>query len=102
MKIIEKLSDMITDEIEDAREYVQCALMKKTEMPRLADVFYRISEEEMKHMTLLHNEVVDIIETYRKEHGDPPEAMLAVYDYLHEKHIDDAAEVKAMQTMYKG
>lgn len=101
MKIIEWLSDKIADEISDARCYIKKALMLKTDYPRLADVLSRISEEEMKHMALLHNEVVDIIEEYRKEKGEPPEPMMAVYEYLHKKQIDGGAEVKAMQTMYK-
>ena len=29
------------------------------------------------------------------------EAMMAVYEYLHERHIDKASEVKAIQAMYK-
>ena len=52
-------------------------------------------------MALLHNEVVDIIESYRREKGEPPEAMLAVYEYLHKRQIDRSGEVKALQAMYK-
>lgn len=102
MKIIQELCDMIDDEICDARKYAKCALKKKEEYPHLADTFYKLSEEEMKHMALLHTEVVTIIEQYRKEKGEPPEAMMAVYDYLHKKSIDKAAEVKTLQAMYKG
>ncbi len=64
----------------------------------MADLFYRLSGEEMN---LLHNEAVTIIEKYRREHGEPPVAMMAVYDYLHEKQIDAAAEVKTKQAMFK-
>lgn len=101
MKIIEKLSSMIEDEIADARKYAKCALSYKEDMQNLADTFMKLSEEEMKHMALLHNEVVDIIEEYRKNEGEPPAEMLAVYEYLHNKQIDKSAEVKAMQSMYK-
>ena len=101
MKIIEWLSDKIADEISDAECYAKIALMLKVDYPRLADVLERISEEEMNHMALLHTETVDIIEAYRKEKGEPPEPMMAVYEYLHKKQIDRSAEVKAMHTMYK-
>lgn len=59
-----------------------------------------LSAEEMKHMQMLHNQVVKLIENYRKEKGEPPTSMLAVYDYLHEKFIEEAKEVKMMQQMY--
>lgn len=59
-----------------------------------------LSAEEMKHMQMLHNQVVKLIENYRKEKGEPLASMLAVYDYLHEKFIEEAKEVKMMQQMY--
>ena len=42
-----------------------------------------------------------IIEQYRKDKGDPPAAMLAVYEYLHKQQIARAAEVKNLQDMFK-
>lgn len=56
----------------------------------------------MRHMTLLHGEVAGVIQKYRQEHGEPPVEMKAVYDYLHEKQIGKAADVKRMQEMYRG
>ena len=101
MKIIQWLSDKIDEEIGDAKCYCVKAIEVKIDMPKLSETLFKLSEEEMKHMSLLHNEVVDIITTYRKEHGEPPADMLAVYEYLHKKQIDKSAEVKAMQTMYR-
>ena len=101
MKIIEWLSERIDDEIEDAKVYAEHALLNKQEFPHLSDVLIKISEEELKHMALLHNEVVDIIENYRKTNGDPPPEMLAVYEYLHKKQIEKTANVKAMQSQYR-
>ena len=101
MKVIEWLSDRIEEEIDDGHVYIEKAMMVKQDFPKLADTLAKISEEEMRHMALLHNEVVDIIEDYRKKNGEPPKDMLAIYEYLHKKQIDKSAEVKAMQTMYR-
>lgn len=101
MTIIKKLSEMIADEIEDAERYAKCALNHKEDHPALADLFHRLSGDELQHANLLHEKVVGLIEDYREEHGDPPEAMLAVYNYLHEKQIEETAEVKRLRAMYK-
>lgn len=102
MTIIKKLSEMIEDELEGAEHYAKCAVKYKEENPTLAKTFYDISTDEMRHVGLLHAEVVTLIETYRREHGEPPTAMKAVYDYLHEKHIEEANEVKMLQSQYRG
>ena len=101
MQIIQKLSDMISEEIGDSCKYAKCALKWKDDNRGLADVFNSLSVDEMRHMQILHGEVVKIIDQYRKEHGEPPAEMLAVYNYLHDQQIDDAADVKAMQMLYK-
>ena len=101
MKLIEKLSDKISEEIHDAKEYAKMALEYKDERPDLARTLYAISTEEMGHMSRLHEAVVDIIEQYRKTNGEPPASMLAVYDYLHKQQIDKAAEAKSLQDLYK-
>ena len=100
MKIIKELSDYIEDELCDAEKYIKKALTIKEEYPDVAELMNMLSAEEMKHMNLLHNQVVKLIEAYRKSEGEPPAEMLAVYDYLHEKFIEFAKEIKIMQQMY--
>mgnify|MGYP004717518925 FL=1 len=102
MKLIEKLSAMVDEEIEDAKKYAKCALKYKDERPALAKTFFDLSGEEMRHMSMLHAEVEAVIQKYRQEHGEPPEKMQAIYDYLHEKQIERAADVRRLQDMYRG
>ena len=102
MKIIETLSEKISEEIHDAKEYAKMAIENRDMFPDLAKTLYDLSTEEMGHMFRLHSAVAEIIEQYRKDKGEPPEAMLAVYEYLHKMQIEQAAEVKRLQEMFKG
>lgn len=101
MTIIKKLSEMISEEIEDACRYADCANLHKDDDPQLAETFFRLSLDELQHMSLLHDQVVRIIAEYRRTKGDPPEGMMAVYEYLHKRHIERAGEAKAKQMLYK-
>lgn len=102
MKIIKTITEMINEELEGAEEYAKQANKYKDERPALAKIFYDMSADEMKHIDALHDEVVDIITAYRKEKGEPPAEMQAVYDWEHEKQIEKANKVKMYQTQYRG
>ena len=92
---------MIEEETQDAEKYAKCALKYKDDYFSLSRLFFSLSQEEMEHMGKLHDAVVEIINKYRDEHGEPPAEMKAVYDYLHERQIEEAKEVKEYQEMYK-
>ncbi len=101
MKVIQELSEKIEEELSDANKYIKCALHYKEEDPKLAQLYFTLSLEEMKHMNMLHEEVKRIIAEYRAKNGEPPAVMLALYNYEHEKHIKRAAKIKAKQESYK-
>ena len=101
MKTIELLVDKIDEELSDAKGYIKKALEYKERDKALADMFYRLSSDEMTHMDMLHKQVVEIIMDYKRKNGEPPAAMEAVYEYLHKRHVAKAAEITNMQNLYK-
>ena len=101
MKLIQILEEKIEDEIHDIKEYAQMAAELKEEHPAMAQVLYNISVQEDAHQAALHKEVVKIIEDHRRMHGEPPAAMMAVYEYVHQKHIDALADARRYQDVYK-
>lgn len=101
MKLIRDLEEAISDEISDIKKYSRWAADLKESHPTLAQVLYNISVQEDGHQAALHNEVVNIIEEHRRTHGEPPAAMMAVYDFIHKQHIDKLAEARMYQDVYK-
>ena len=100
MKLIRDLEEMIEDEIHDIKKYAKYAAEVKDQYPGLAQTLYTLSTQEASHQAALHAEVVKIIEEHRRMHGDPPAAMMAVYDYVHKKHIEQMAEARRYQEEY--
>lgn len=101
MKLIRELEEMIEDEVHDVKKYAKMAVELKAEHPQLAQVLYTISTQEEGHQQMLHDEVVKIIDNHRKMHGEPPATMMAVYEYVHKKHIDKLADAKRYQDIYR-
>ena len=102
MKIIKCISEKIDEELHDADAYIDLAMKWKADEPETADLFYELSTEEMGHVDKLHDEVKELIDEYRKEHGEPPKEMMVLYEYLHEKHIATAMNIRVKHGIYKG
>ena len=100
MEIIKKIVSKIDDELEDAQKYINCAYKVREEYPTLADTYYKLSLEEMKHMTMLHDEVTRLINEYKKDH-EVPAAMQTLYDYVHEREVKWASKIKSKQDNFK-
>lgn len=99
MKIIKCLAENIREEMHDAEKYAKMALEYKEQFPEMLDTFLTLSRQEVSHANMLHNHIVSLIRDYRAKNGDPPAGMMAVYDWEHEKMIDNMAKVKALQEM---
>lgn len=96
MKIIQKLSDMIDEEITDAWKYARCYQMHKEDDMELARTFSQLSLEELTHVDRLHLQVVRLIKEYREKNGEPPEHMMFIYNYLHERNIQKVADIRLL------
>ena len=101
MQLIKKLSKMIEEELNDAEKYARCALNYKDDRPAIAEMFYSLSLEEMKHMQQLHNSVTKLIEDTKTSERIIPAGMVEMYEYVHEQEIEHASEVRVLQTMFR-
>lgn len=100
MKIIKCLSEQIECTLDAAEENIKNAVKYQEEFPIAAKAFYNQSVLLMDSIKGQHDAVVAIIDTYKKEKGEPPAPMMAIYNYLHERHINKAAAIKNLQDMY--
>ena len=100
MEIIKKIASNIDEELGDAQKYIDCAYKEKDKYPTLADLYFKLSIEEMKHVDMLHDEVVRIISEYKKT-NEVPIAMQAIYDYIHEREMEWASKIKYKQDHFR-
>lgn len=100
MTEIKQLMEHIEEELEDAHTYAALALEYKTKDPTTSELYHKLSEEEMDHMRRLHKAVERLIDSYRRQKGEPPAAMMAVYDHLHKRAIAQAEKVGVLQALY--
>jgi ferritin len=101
MKEMELLADKIAEELNYAERYIRLALEYRDELPAMSKTFYDLSNDEMNHANLLHKQTVQLIDEYRRNHGDPPADMQSIYDYLHKKHMEHAHDIRIWQDSYK-
>lgn len=101
MKLIQEIEEMIEDEIHDVKKYAKMAAELKPEHPSLAQVLYTISTQEDAHQAALHTEAVKIIDEYKRTKGEPPASMMAVYEFLHKRHIEKLEEARRYHDLYK-
>ena len=101
MVIIQNISHDIKEKIHDADKDIRKAIDIKYEYPSLANDYYEFSVERMQEAMDLHSEVVKIIDEYRKENGEPPATMSALWDFSHKIIMEEADDVKILQEHYK-
>ena len=99
---IQVMSDRIAEEIEDAEKYIRDAMNNLDRNPDDADMYRKLSEDELNHADILHTAVVKKIKKWKEDTGkEVPPDMQARYDVLHQEHMKKANKVKLMIQVYK-
>lgn len=101
MKLIADMVDEIMEEYDGAEKYAKKAVRFQTDRPALSRKYLNMAKQELEHGDNLHAEIVAVIQEYRAKNGQPPEAMMMVYEWEHKKMIDHVARVKALLAMVK-
>ena len=96
MKLIKTIVTQIQMEIDAAEDYAESALEVKEKDSTLKEMYIKLANAELDHVDILHNAVVRIIDKHRMEKGEPPKEMLAIWEWEHEKQIEEVIEIKMM------
>lgn len=101
MKELKEIIRDIGAKLEDAECYAKEAVKHKEQFPALASTYARIAQDELNHVDMLHRHAVEMIESKERSGAEAPASMRAVWEWEHEKQIDEAADVRRLLDMYK-
>nr|DAI11971.1 MAG TPA: Rubrerythrin [Caudoviricetes sp.]DAM55826.1 MAG TPA: Rubrerythrin [Caudoviricetes sp.] len=96
-----KLMDLCWDEIHDAQKYALLANQYKCTNRELADLYFKLSGEEMDHMARLQAMAFRLLDQERNAGRDDDGKIQAVVEHLHCRNLDAAADVGIMQGLYR-
>jgi len=101
MKELKEVIRDIEEILDSAEMYAKEAVKHKTQYPSLAGVYCRIAQDDLSHVDMLHKQAVEMIGEQKRSGVTVPESMQAVWDFEHERQIEDVADVKRLIDMYK-
>lgn len=99
---MDKLMDLVCDEIRDAKRYAKLALEYRDTDKDLADLYYRLSGEELDHANRLHVQVVRLLDTQQRIGTNGVDVNKAIYEHLRKRNVENISEVGVLQALYKG
>lgn len=101
MKILKDLISKMDDTLNEIEFYGEKAHHLKAEHKSLADTYIKIAEIHIEVYKMLHDRAVALINEKKQNGAEPPPAMLAIWDYEHEKLIKEFSEARFLVEEYK-
>lgn len=94
MSEIKGIVERIPEELADAKYYANMAEVFKEKDPAFSRLLVELSNAELGHADKLHTQATTVIETYRKEYGEPDARMLKRFNEKHIQCMEKAASIK--------
>lgn len=101
---MQELKEIICDiggMLESAECYAKEAVKHKEQFPALAATYARLAQDGLSHVDMLHRHAVEMIESKERSGAEAPASMRAVWDWEHNKQIEEAANIRRLLDMYK-
>lgn len=100
MKILVSLIEKANDTLEEIEWYAEKAHHLRIDHKNLADTYIEIADLHIGIFNMLHKRMVELIDEERKK-GMPPQEMVVIWNYEHEKIMKEFAESKFLVDDYK-
>ena len=101
MKLLKDLINKADDTLEEIEWYGEKAHQLRIDHKSLADTYIKVAEIHINIYSMLHTQMVALIEEEKKKGIKVPSEMQAIWDYEHEKLIKEFAEAKYIIEEYK-
>lgn len=101
MDTIKKLLDLINDELEDAMTYAEKAVKCKATHPDMAEMFFSLSMDELKHKNMLQNHLQKAVKECAEDCPEKAEAVNMLYDFELDRNISWENSIRQYQAMYR-
>ena len=101
MDTIKKLLDLIDDELEDAMTYAEKAVKCKATHPEMAEMFFSLSLDELKHKGMLQNHLQRAVKECAEKYPEKAEAVQTLYDFEMDRNISWENSIRQYQAMYR-
>ena len=101
MKILKDLIKHADDTLEEVHEYVRQAYHIHQEHKALADVYIKIAETHISIFNMLHERMASLIEEEKRKGVQPPKEMVVIWEYEHEKLVDELTHCRVKIEDYK-
>ena len=69
MEILTGMPELIEDEAADAMKYAHMALANREDYPDIADMFMKISGEELHHMQMISDKLTGMVEALHAKYN---------------------------------
>ena len=101
MRILKDVIEKMNDTLEEIEWYSTKAHHLRAEHRALADTYIKIAEQHVGIYNNLHERAVALINEQKGKGVEVPASMQAIWDYEHEKLIQEFGEIKYLIEEYK-
>lgn len=101
MERLKLLFSLIDDELADSMKYGEKAMHYKDIDTAMAELFYSLSLEEMKHKNMLHNQLVKEMHECIEKYPEKEHEVNAVYDVLNERQVEWENSIRNYQATFR-